>query len=75
MPLAEHFFSSARVEIALQAADAVDEKFTIEMIDLMLQGDREQAFGFDFYFFFIFIDGADLHLGGALHFGGEVDYA
>ncbi len=41
----------------------------------MLQSDREQTLGVDFDFFFIGIEGGDLHLRGALDLGGEVDHA
>ena len=75
MPVAQHFFAPATVKIAFQAADPIDEKFAVQMIDFMLQGDREQPFGFDLDFFFIFIRSDDFHLRGAAHFGGEIDDA
>src|SRR6266436_5937033 len=64
----------AAIEFALQAADAIDEEPAVEMIDLVLEGDREQIGGLEFNLFLLRRPGADQHFGRAFDLGGEIDH-
>src|SRR5690606_22920528 len=44
---ADPLLQAAAVEIALEAADAVYEQLAVEVIDLVLQRDREEVLGVD----------------------------
>ena len=72
---AQHFLAPPRIEIPFQAADAIDEEFTVDVIDLVLQGNGEKAVGFDLYFFFVFVEGGHLDPYRPAHFRGKIDDA
>lgn len=72
---AQHFIAPARIEIPFQTAEAIDEESTVNMVDLVLQGNGEKSLGFDLYFFFVFVKGGDLDLCGPTHFRGKIDDA
>src|SRR5258708_14747452 len=68
LPLAEllQFFDLADDEVALEAAEAVDEEDAVEVVDLVLHGAGEKLFTFDLEPVSVDILRADLDLGGAM---------
>jgi hypothetical protein len=69
LPLAVflHFANLAQKQIALQRAYAKDEEDSIEMIDLMLKGSRQQFVSIHFKPLSLNILSADAHLFGSRH--------
>src|SRR5262249_57681650 len=70
--VADHLPDAALVRVALERADSVDEQLPVEMVDLVLQRDREQTVGLDGDL--LLIEGPRFHqdLGAAAYLGGEL---
>src|SRR5579885_906251 len=64
----------AAVKLALDAAQAIDEEAAVEMIDLVLQRDRQQILSLDLDRLLLRRPRAHHHLFRALHLGGEIDH-
>src|SRR5882672_7529154 len=73
LPVLQELLHAALVEIALQAADAVDEELAVEMVDLVLQRHRKQALGLDPHFLLVRRVGAEQNARRAVDLGREVD--
>src|ERR1700726_1769134 len=74
LALLDHFCEFAPVEFALDAADAIDKQLAVEMIDLVLQRDRQEFFRFDLDFLLLERPRAHQHALGPLHVGREIDH-
>src|SRR5579863_6627704 len=57
----------AQDDVALQRRDVIDEERAFEMIDLVLDAGREQAFGMQFADLVLLVQIADFHLGRPGH--------
>jgi hypothetical protein len=68
----EHLFTFTCIEIPFQSADTVDEKFAVQVIDLVLQGDSQETLCFNLDFLFIFNESRNLYPGGPTHLGGKI---
>src|ERR1700693_2837450 len=64
----------ARVQSALDVADAIDEELAVEVVDLMLQRHREQVVGLELDFLLLGCPRAHQHARGAFDVGGIIDH-
>ena len=74
LPSLISFCEFAPVEFALDPADAIDEELAVEMIDLMLQRDREQVVRLDLDLLLVGRPRAHQHARRAFHVGGVIDH-
>src|SRR5579859_4392534 len=72
--LLDQLLEFAFVEFAFDPADPIDKQFAVEMIDLMLQRDRQQIVGFDLDFLLVRCPRAHQHVRRALDFGCVIDH-
>src|ERR1700758_724207 len=63
----------APVQFALDTADAIDKELAVEVVDLVLQRDREQVVRLDLDLLLIRSPRTHQHARGASHVGGIVD--
>src|SRR5579862_4057981 len=66
--LALHFADLAQRHIPLQAAHAKDEQHSVQVVNLVLKGARQQFLAVHLKPLAVLVLGADGHLGGAHHF-------
>src|SRR5437773_2027943 len=71
---AQELFHPARVQLALETADAIEEEFTVQMVEFVLQGDSEQVLGLQGDLFLVWGPGLHLNLGCAPDLGCVVNH-
>src|SRR5579885_485566 len=74
LALLDQFLELASIKFALDAADSIDEQLAFQMVDLVLQRDRQKIVGFNLDLLLLRRPCAHQHLGRALNLGGIVDH-
>src|SRR2546422_1154558 len=70
----QELFHPARVQLALETAEAIEEEFTVQMVKFVLQGDSEQVLGLQGDLLLVWGPGLHLNLGCAPDLGCIVNH-
>ena len=70
--LAYHFFHATLVKFAFQSADTVDKKGAVQMIDFVLEDDRQEPVGFKAKGLTVSIHSFDDDPGGSFDIGSKI---